>query len=99
MKLAITKHILASHSRQFFVARRSVSFEEKRKDIKDVKIVATWQKIEVASMLNICVFLPFVKHIKNSFRTNLQKCADEDSTSEQPLVPPSEWSVYEYDTF
>jgi len=72
---------------------------KERKDIKEVKIVATWQKIEAENMLNISVLLPLVRHIENSLRANLQKRVDENATSEQPLVPPSEWSVYEYDTF
>ncbi|MBO0796442.1 MAG: J domain-containing protein, partial [Ktedonobacteraceae bacterium] len=34
--------------------------------IQDKATASTWQKIEVESMLNFCVFLPLITHIKNS---------------------------------
>lgn len=72
---------------------------KERKDLKEVKIIAAWQKLEAASMLNICVFVPLVHHIHDMVRTNLREHANEDATSDQPLLPSSEWSVYEDGTF
>jgi hypothetical protein len=49
---------------------------KERKAARDVKIVATWQRIEAESMLNICVFLPLTTHIKESLHINVHKSDD-----------------------
>ena len=63
--------------------------------IKEGETASTWQEIEVADMLNLCVFLPLIHHIDNGLRANVPKSDEENFASYQSLVSPSEWSVYE----
>ena len=54
---------------------------------------SAWQKVEVDDMLNFCVFLPLITHIKNSLRTNTyegddplirETAAEETAQSDNP---------------
>jgi hypothetical protein len=64
--------------------------------IKEGKTASAWHKIEIATMLNFCVFLPLVIHIANSLRARAHQSENGNPTSYPSLVPPSKWSVYEY---
>ncbi len=57
--------------------------------------LATWEKIEVSTMLNLCVLLPLIRRIKNDRVTE----NGQRSLSYQPpandSLQPSEWQEYE----
>lgn len=44
--------------------------------IREGEITSTWQRIEVARMLNLCVFLPLATHIKSSLRASAHQSED-----------------------
>jgi hypothetical protein len=48
--------------------------------IREGATASPWQKIEVASMLNLCVFLPLITYIKNSLLAKERSTMDEERT-------------------
>lgn len=57
--------------------------------IKEGAFASTWQEIEVESMLNFCVFLPLITHIKNNLHTSAYKSngAHIRETVEERVAP------------
>ncbi len=64
--------------------------------IKEEVIESIWEEIDIAGMLNLCVLLPLVHHIRNVLRANEQKTSNVNTTYYEPSKPASEWSEYEY---
>jgi hypothetical protein len=58
--------------------------------IREGTAASPWQKIEVAEMLNLCVFLPLTTHIKNSLlasnhNATIDPIDEEESRSEEEI--------------
>jgi branched-subunit amino acid transport protein len=56
--------------------------------IKERATALTWQQIEIESMLNFCVFLPLITHIKNSLPDSIYQSDDTTTqgTAEEETV-------------
>ncbi|HLZ62219.1 MAG TPA: DUF6585 family protein [Ktedonosporobacter sp.] len=63
--------------------------------VRNDATTSTWADIEEHDMLNLCVFLPLINHIRRTLRALAQKSEEENALNDQPVGPPPEWSEYE----